>query len=155
MPRFPDNDVAAHITKLACLSVGDLRAEWTRVFGSSSPKNAQREYLLRAITYRLQCDQFGGLSLTVTRGLRKLCGGKAEAPKVAVTPTRTLKPGARILREWKGAVHEVEVVDDGYRYRQETYKSLSVIARRITGTRWSGPVFFGLKKGQAEAHHGL
>jgi hypothetical protein len=145
------SDTATQIARLSCLSVADLRDEWSRVFGAAPPKGARREYLLRAVTYRLQAGPHGGLPASLLRSLRKLCAEPGRTAATA-TPTRTLRPGARILREWKGAVHEVEVVDTGYRYGNETYKSLSVIARQITGTRWSGPAFFGLK--QSEANHG-
>ena len=74
---------------------------------------------------------------------------------IDVAPVRTLQNGAKILKEWQGAVHEVEVIDSGYRYQDRTYKSLSVIAREITGTRWSGPAFFGLKRKQPEVRNGL
>ena len=60
-------------------------------------------------------------------------------------PPSTIKPGTRLLREWQGVTHEVIVLDDGVRYRGETWGSLSAVAREITGTRWSGPLFFGLK----------
>jgi hypothetical protein len=79
------------------------------------------------------------------RALMKVADAKAGETIEAAKRTRSLKLGARIYREWKGAVHEVEVIDGGYRYEGATFKSLSVIARKITRTRWSGPAFFGLK----------
>jgi len=145
--------IPAQIAKLALLHVNDLRAEWARSFGKDPPKSAQREYLLRALTYELQCSRYGGLPAAVLRDLKKLDG--SDVSKKPSDPTRTLSPGARMLREWKGAVHEVEVVEDGFLYKAKTYKSLSVIARRITGTRWSGPKFFGVKQSQLEAPNGL
>ena len=155
MSLYSADATSAEIAKLTCLSVADLRVEWTRVFCAPVPKGAHREYLLRAIAYQYQCASQGGLPVILLRTLRKLCAENITAAEPATNPTRTLKPGARILREWKGAVHEVEVVEAGYRYGTQTYKSLSVIARQITGTRWSGPVFFGLKKTRPEVNHGL
>jgi hypothetical protein len=155
MSLYSPATTTAEIAKLSCLSVTDLQAEWARVFGTAAPKSARREYLLRAITYQRQCASHGGLPAALLRSLRKLCAENSTSAEPNGTPTRTLKPGARILREWKGAVHEVEVVEAGYRYGAQTYKSLSVIARQITGTRWSGPVFFGLKKTLTEIGHGL
>jgi len=145
----------AEIAKLSCLSVADLRAEWVRVLGSSPPKTISREYLVRAIAYHLQCGPHRGVPATVLRALKKLSANATSSVGATEAATRALKPGARILREWKGAVHEVEVVDTGYRYGDQIYKSLSVIARQITGTRWSGPVFFGLKQSRAEISHGV
>ena len=88
------------------------------------------------------------------RSLLKLAESPKPDSQAPSTSTRSLKAGARIFREWKGAVHEIEVTDDGYRYRDQAYKSLSVIARQITGTRWSGPAFFGLKRAPVEVQHG-
>ena len=156
MPMPAANSVAPQLANLACLSVDDLKLEWSRVVGGAPPKNARREYLLRAITYRLQCDAHGGLPTAITRTLLKLAGkSQLETGKALATPTRSLKAGARIFREWKGAVHEIEVIEDGYRYRDRIYKSLSKIARQITGTRWSGPAFFGLKHRSNETRDGL
>lgn len=154
MPLFSPAAVVAQITKLSGLSASDLQLEWTSAFKTAPPKNARREYLLRALTYHLQSGIHGGLTAALRRSLVKLSAGEGG---VATTtfPTRTLKPGARILREWKGSVHEVEVVDTGYRYGDQVHKSLSVIARQITGTRWSGPVFFGLKQVKPEVNHDL
>ncbi len=157
MPLPSPHSLAPQLAKLACLSVDDLKAEWSRVIGGVAPKNTRREYLLRAIAHRLQCDAHAGLSKTLRRALLKIAEhSRSQSDKPTAQPTRSLKAGARIFREWKGAVHEIEVVENGYRYRDKTYKSLSKIARQITGTRWSGPAFFGLKpRGSAEARHGV
>ena len=96
--------VPAEIAKLSCLSVADLRAEWTRVFGSLPPKTISREYLLRAIAYQLQCGLHRGPPATLLRALKKISMNISSAIGATDTPTRILKPGARILREWKGAV---------------------------------------------------
>ena len=106
----------AEIAKLSCLSVADLRAEWGRVFGSSPPKTISRGYLVRAIAYHVQCGPHRGLPVAVQRALKKLSASVPSAAGRTDAATRILKPGARILREWKGAVHEVEVMDAGYRY---------------------------------------
>jgi len=138
-------DLSAELARLSCLSVEDLKSSWTEIFSSAAPKNARRDYLLRAITHELQCRQYGGITKTLHRALMKVANAKAGETIEAAKRTRSLKLGARIYREWKGAVHEVEVIDGGYRYEGATFKSLSVIARKIAGTRWSGPAFFGLK----------
>ncbi len=138
-------DLSAELARLSSLSVEDLKSSWTETFGGTAPKNSRRDYLLRAITHDLQCRMHGGISKTLHRALMKVADAKAGASVEAAKRTRSLKLGARIYREWKGAVHEVEVIDGGYRYEGATFKSLSVIARKITGTRWSGPAFFGLK----------
>lgn len=146
-------NVAAEIAELSHLSVNDLQEQWTRVLGGPPPKNARREYLLRAVVHELQSRAHGGLSKSLRRALTKIAEIKLAPSVTTGGRTRSLKPGARLYREWKGAVHEIDVVADGYHYRGATFKSLSVIARKITGTRWSGPAFFGLKiKGQRESN---
>ena len=147
-------DVSAELARLSCLSVDDLKSAWTEIIGGTAPKNARRDYLLRALTHDLQCKSYGGIAKSMHRALMKVADAKAGAPIETAKRPRSLKLGARIYREWKGAVHEVEVSEGGYRYEASTYKSLSVIARKITGTRWSGPAFFGLKnaaKGERNA----
>jgi hypothetical protein len=143
---MPDHSrIQDEITRLEHLTVGELRHEWIQLIGTEYPRQAQRAYLLRAIAHHLQVKRHGGLPASLRRKLLKL----AERPLSPTAPTRTLKAGARLLREWRGALHEVEVLDSGYRYKERNFKSLSGIAREITGTQWSGPVFFGLKRDAA------
>jgi hypothetical protein len=98
--------------------------------------------MLRAVAYKLQENAYGGLSPTLHRMLLSLSSTKPRA--------RTLRPGTILLREWQGVTHRVTVIEGGAIYRGETYRSLSGVARLITGARWSGPRFFGLKAdGQA------
>lgn len=139
-PTIPDK-----IAELKQLSIIDLQAQWTSIVGAPPPKNARREYLLRAVTHELQSRAHGGLSKSLRRALMKLAETKSSPDAHASSRTRSLKPGARLYREWKGQTHEVGIVEDGYQYQGKTFKSLSAIARKITGTRWSGPAFFGLK----------
>jgi hypothetical protein len=93
----------------------------------------------KAIAYELQVKAFGGLSIPTKRSLRSAAkaGGRSALSKL---PSR----GTRLVREWHGALHEVEVLEDGYLWRGARHRSLSAIARAITGTKWSGPRFFGL-----------
>jgi hypothetical protein len=104
-----------------------------------------RELLIAAIAYRLQEQVLGGLKPELQRRLRHIAEqvGQGEEPTIGAAPR--LKPGTRLLREWQGRTHEVLVSDDGFVWQQARYRSLSHIARVITGTSWSGPVFFGLK----------
>ena len=138
-------DLPAELARLSCLSVDDLKSAWTEIIGGAAPKNARRDYLLRAITHDLQCKSYGGIPKILHRSLMKVADEEKGKGIEGAMRTRSLKLGARIYREWKGAAHEVEVIEGGYRYEGATFKSLSVIARKITGTRWSGPAFFGLK----------
>lgn len=142
----PAADLPAELARLSCLSIGDLKPAWTDTIGGTAPKNARRDYLLRAIAHELQCKIFGGLAKSLHRTLRNLAASEGGKVAASGSRSRSLKTGVRLYREWKGALHEVEVVDDGFRYDGTTFKTLSVIARRITGTRWSGPAFFGVKR---------
>ena len=136
--------VAASLAALQTLSNGELRERWTEVYRRNPPKHTSRDMLLRGLAYRLQEKALGGLKPATRRRLSKLAGQlEAGADPQAPAPRR-MKPGARLLREWRGEMHHVTVVDKGFEYRGRPYRSLSVIAREITGTRWSGPRFFGL-----------
>ena len=100
------------------------------------------DFIIRAISYEMQAKHYGGLRPIVVRRLDRIAGGATEdAPK-----TSALDPGTRLVREWNGATHTVDVTDDGFEWRGKTYGSLSVIAREITGAVWSGPRFFGLRR---------
>ena len=116
------------------------------------PKSVSRELLLRGITYKIQERAFGGLSKSI---LRKLSGTEPEACSPEdrrAAPRTVIKPGTRLVREWNGETHTVLVLADGVEWRGERFRSLSIVAREITGTHWSGPRFFGLtsKKGTAD-----
>ena len=137
---------------LADLDNPALRQHWRELYGSHPPARMSRELLIQAIAYRIQERMFGGLS----RGARTRLAAAQEAAAGA-RPSRAktqhqVKPGTRFLREWQGRTHEVTATTDGrFFFRDSTYRSLSEIAREITGTRWSGPAFFGLK--QASGKH--
>lgn len=125
--------------RLEVLTNFELRREWRRLHGMQPPKSLSRDLLLRGITYKIQERAFGGLSKSV---LRKL----SEAPSNVVRPATPVrvKVGTRLVREWNGQTHTVLVHADGVEWRGKLYRSLSVVARKITGAHWSGPRFFGL-----------
>ena len=148
MLQVSGTETAAKIAQLASLTIKDLRREWSLLFGTVPPAAARQDYLARAIAYRMQADLYGGLSSATLRRLKKLCVDMTADPENASVAKPMFKSGTRILREWHGEMHEAIVVSNGFLYNGETYKSLSMIARKITGTRWSGPVFFGLKRSQ-------
>ena len=121
-----------------------LKERWRALYGSLPPSRLGRALMIRAIAYRMQEQALGGLGQATRRRLARAAAevgaGRAPSP-----PPSAIKPGTRLLREWQGVVHEVIVLENGVRYRGETWNSLSAVARAITGTRWSGPLFFGLK----------
>ncbi len=138
------------IAELGALSTSELRARWERAYGRAAPRHASRDLLLRAVAHRLQEQAKGGLGAVTRRRLAKLAGldGRDAKPR---PPAPRLKPGSRLIREWRGEVHQVTVTESGFDYRGARYASLSQIARAITGTRWSGPLFFGLRKARARS----
>lgn len=144
MREFGGN-VAQQIEGLPSLGVEKLRSIWVSEFGRPPRFRAQKELLALILAYRLQAKAYGGLHPVTRKRLRNLAEafGKAgdASPRIALRP----KPGTRLIREWRGATHVVSVLDGEIEYRGKRYGSLSEVARVITGTRWSGPVFFGLK----------
>jgi hypothetical protein len=136
----PALDIGAEITRLDCLSIDGLREEWRRLHQTPPPRRLSRDILLRGITYKLQENAFGGLSKAI---LRKLQPAKAS-PGEKRRPRPSFKPGTRLVREWHGVTHTVVILADGVEWRGQRYRSLSVVAREITGAHWSGPRFFGL-----------
>ena len=131
---------------LTGMEVSALRDEWNRLYRNPPPARISRQLLELGIAWKLQEAALGGLS----RAMQRQLGGSgdiatAEAPSRAIV----IKPGARLVREWRGVTHDVLVVDGGYEWRGQRWTSLSMIAREITGTRWSGPRFFGLEKRSA------
>jgi hypothetical protein len=117
-----------------------LAANWAAAFQRPTPPRLSTQLLQISLAYRLQTIDTGGVARRVREALQ-------QAAKHNATPTaRRPRVGSQLLREWNGVTHVVEVVDGGYRYRDRLYTSLTAIAFEITGARWSGPRFFGLKK---------
>lgn len=142
-------DIAAELARLEALTNFELRGEWRRLHHMQPPKSLSRELLLRGITYKIQERALGGLSRSV---LRKLTGAAPDATSDdhrRTTPRIAVKPGTRLVREWNGQTHTVLVHADGVEWRDKRYRSLSVVAREITGAHWSGPRFFGLTSRKA------
>ena len=129
-----------------------LRAEWQRLHRLAPPDRLSRDLLLRGIATRLQENALGGLRPAAKRSLARwmadsqLGTDAADRPAAAATtpPAIRLKPGAVLVRTWHGVTHTVAVTDGGFDYQGQSFQSLSVIARKITGAHWSGPRFFGL-----------
>jgi len=133
----------ADLEALPDLSHRELKERWQEQFGPACPARMSRLLLLRAVAYRMQEQALGGLDRATRRRLDRVAADLAAGPVAAAA--LKVKPGTRLLREWHGVVHEVIVLEDGVQYRGKTWPSLSAVAREITGARWSGPRFFGLK----------
>lgn len=136
--------VLTQVAALPAMSTDKLKAMWRELNGTEPPPY-NRSFLVKRLAYRLQELAFGGLSPRAERRLDDLIdeldGKKKPKPKNITAPII----GTRLLREWQGVMHEVTVLADGFEWQGRRYRSLSAIARAITGTRWNGLIFFGLK----------
>jgi len=142
----PDVQVLARLAALKAMTVNELKAEWQSLMGSAAPNNS-RSFLEQRLAYRIQELAFGGLAKPVTRLLDALAD-EVEGKKVrrsVIADPRNPVIGTRLVREWDGTEHVITVLKDGFDWQGRRYKSLSAIARDITGTRWNGYRFFGLR----------
>ena len=141
-----DADISDQIAGLNGLSRQQLLDLWRKVYKKPAPQSLRRELLVPFIAYRMQENFYGGLKPAIRADLRSIARG-ADKPKdhVAIVRPR-MRPGTRLHREWRGHTHEVVVTAEGFEYAGAKLRSLSEIARKITGTRWSGPAFFRLGK---------
>lgn len=129
---------ASEVTGLDLLALAELRERWKQITGTAAPR-VGTGMLRLALAWELQARQQGGLTRRTSQTLDQLAGGR--------TRTSPARAGMRLVREWQGKAHVVEIGDDEViRWDEREWKSLSEVARAITGTRWSGPAFFGLKK---------
>ena len=138
-PDCKEAEVAREIASLATLDRESLVRRWRTVYGMPPPDKLSRALLEKALAYEIQCAAFGGLSTATKRALRAAASSQGKTNGM-----RRVSRGARLIREWNGIVHELDVTDDGYIWQDQSYKSLTAIACQITGTKWSGPRFFGL-----------
>jgi hypothetical protein len=140
--------LAAELKELCGLETDELRQRWTELFGMAPSPRISMELLIRGVAHRMQEEAHGGLGKACRRQMAHLADTLREGGSIEVTQTRSFKPGTKLIREWKGKVHEVVIAGGTYIWAGKHYRSLSQIARAITGTRWSGPRFFGLEAGQ-------
>ncbi len=138
-PELLTGDCVREVAGLRGLARGDLVERWVELHGSPPIKTMTEGLLARGIAYELQVRQIGGLTPAERKALGALAQGKTNPSP------GTLTAGTRLYRSWRGVTQEVLVLEDGYSWRDKSYASLSGVARAITGTRWSGPRFFGLQ----------
>jgi Protein of unknown function (DUF2924) len=145
--------MAREIAALTKLTVKALKGRWRDLYGTEPPPRISPQLLTQAIAYRLQVRAFGGLKLTTRRLLDRVAEGPTSSPRPAL-PARKVSTGTLLVREWRGVAHQITVLDSGVLYKGQRHSSLSEVARLITGSRWSGPLFFGLRKPVQEARDG-
>ena len=138
-------DHEAKLISIEKLGLPELRAEWRRLYRKPPPHRLSRDLLIRGIAYKIQEADNGGLSKSTLRRLKILSDQSASGTGKKLERQATFKPGTKLLREWNGTTHEVQILADGFEWRGQTYASLSKIAKAITGAHWSGPRFFALR----------
>ena len=152
------DEVSAAVAALEELDIHELRIRWRKLFRSSAPAHLPRYLLLRIIAYRIQANAYGDLDRETARYLDRIAkdyqrrraagetgSGKKPPPVPPVPENRSLKPGTILAREHDGLLHRVVVIEGGFAWNDTKYRSLSEVARAITGTNWNGPRFFGLR----------
>jgi hypothetical protein len=139
------------LVRLPELDLGELRQQWRALYKADASPHLSRELLVRAVAYRMQEAALGGLRPKRQRQLRHFAQQLKESGEGRIRSRPELKPGTRLVREWRGRTYEVLVLDDGFSWQGTPYRSLSALARKITGTAWSGPLFFGLKTTRSAA----
>jgi hypothetical protein len=144
---MPD-PLSQRLTTLPKLSKAALRELWKELFSSSPPLQLRRPLMVPILAYRLQEQAFGSLTAANRGRLRQLARAFETNPNSTVSSIPSIRPGTRLVRQWGDQVHLVNVEANAYEYQGARYQSLSEIARLITGTRWSGPLFFGIKSDQ-------
>jgi hypothetical protein len=138
-------DTRKTIADLPKLQRPQLLDLWRFNFGREAPEGIRRELMIPVLAYRIQERAHGGLSRESLTNLK--LAGRGRPKDFGCSPAaEAIKSGTQIIRQWRGETHEVAAIEGGFKYRGDVYKTLSETARKITGTRWSGPLFFGLRK---------
>lgn len=146
MSRNQREDIEVEIARLRSLDLEGLRQAWRAVFGRSAAAHLPKHILLRILAYRQQAEAFGDLPRTAVQLLDGIARGSDDDAAVPAVSGGGLRPGTVLLREHEGERHHVMVVPDGFAWNGKTYPSLSKVAFAITGTKWNGPRFFGLRE---------
>ena len=135
----------AEIARLNDLGLAELRLVWKERLGTP-PAVTSTELMRRWLSWELQAKARGGFDVTTRRRLRQLCKAFRADASLKTLPDSGPRPGSMLTREWNGVTHQVTVLEEGFAWNGQKHASLSEIAFRITGTRWSGPRFFGLRQ---------
>ena len=145
--------LAAKLTRLETMTPAQLRAAWRDEWRQPAPSIGP-DLMRRGIAWRMRVRVHGGIPTAVGKAIDRALHQLESTGEVGSSRSISLKPGTRLVREWRGATHHVLVLDDGFEHEGRRYSSLSHIVRAITGTNWSGPLFFGLRKRKYVSRHG-
>lgn len=141
-----DAALVAEIARLPDLGHDELRTRWRLLFGHAAPKSLRRRFMARAVAYQMQVAAYGGLSTATRRRLREIALAISNGDRGNAFSGFQIKPGTQLIRQWQNTTHTVMVLEEGFALDGRTYKSLSAIAKAITGTNWNGYAFFGIKR---------
>src|SRR4029077_3139518 len=139
--RMSSEELTRELSRLPDEGRENLAQRWSDLYGAAPPPRTSRSLMVRAVAYKMQEQVYGGLPTPIRRML--VDGAEPGSPR---RPARQAAPGTVLLREWRGKMHRGTIEQEGVFYQGRRYRSLSELARIITGCRWSGPAFFGLKK---------
>ena len=156
-PAGAASGLADEMAHLRDLDLAALLVRWRNHVGGEPPAHLPKFLLVRMLAFRLQEDVYGGLPDSAKRALERLSGQNGQSslkPVPPVSASSGLRPGTLLTREWQGMLYQVMVLEDGFACNGATHKSLSEVARAITGTRWSGPKFFGMPAAKATSASG-
>jgi hypothetical protein len=143
--NMTEQECVRQLELLPNLGKAELLQVWEQIMGKPAPPGIRRELLVRVLEFKIREQVYGGLRPHLRAKLREIAVSLEKKPPAIRSDKDRLASGTRILREWGGETHQVTLLESGYVYRGHTYGSLSAIARKITGTQWSGPLFFGTK----------
>jgi Protein of unknown function (DUF2924) len=132
----------------------ELKDRWRSLYGTNPPQKIHRSLLIAAVAHRMQEKALGALKSSVRRHLMQTANNPATSRPSPDHLSLRPRAGTVLVRDWGGVTHQAKVLEDGILFRSQRYKSLSEVARVITGSRWSGPLFFGLKSAAKEQNHG-
>jgi hypothetical protein len=147
--------LAQNLRDLGTRGDDELKERWRQLYGTEPPGKIHHALMVAAIAHRMQVNALGGLKASVHRYLMRVFRDAADGQQALGYTSLSPKPGTVLVRDWGGVTYQVKVLEDGLLFRGKRYKSLSEVARVITGARWSGPLFFGLRPAAKEQSHGI
>jgi hypothetical protein len=153
-PQTETEQISSPIARLYELRVSELKERWRAVYKNDPPPRSSKRLLISAIAYKIQERAFGGLKPSVIRLLERASEDSGSRPILRFRKIARVSTGMVLIREWQGKTHHVTVLERGVLYRKRGYRSLSQVARVITGCPWSGPLFFGLRGRSKEGSRG-
>jgi hypothetical protein len=148
--RTPTPELESELRRVAVEPKTLLRARYIQLFDRDPPRAFGPDLLRRSVAQRMQENAYGGLSKASQRELNRLVAALIAKPEANLTVARRAQSGTVLVRDWKGRSHRVIIMEDGFYYDDRSYSNLSEIARLITGTRWNGPRFFGLRRQKSD-----